>query len=154
MDIRIIAVGRVKEPYIKQGINIYQKSLRAYASVEIVEVIDERAPDNLSLAQIQMVKAKEGQRIEKLIRPYSFVIALAIDGQTLSSPALAKKLKDLRGDGRDKIDFIIGGSLGLDNEILKRAHLLLSFSKLTFPHQLMRLILIEQIDRAIRLLNS
>ncbi|NLI61621.1 MAG: 23S rRNA (pseudouridine(1915)-N(3))-methyltransferase RlmH, partial [Clostridiales bacterium] len=91
MDIRIIAVGRVKEPYIKQGINIYQKSLRAYASVEIVEVIDERAPDNLSLAQIQMVKAKEGQRIEKLIRPYSFVIALAIDGQTLSSPALAKK---------------------------------------------------------------
>ena len=127
--------------------------MRAYASVEIVEVIDERAPDNLSLAQIQMVKAKEGQRIEKLIRPYSFVIALAIDGQTLSSPALAKKLKDLEG-GRDKIDFIIGGSLGLDNEILKRAHLLLSFSKLTFPHQLMRLILIEQIDRTIRLLNS
>ena len=145
MNIRIIAVGRIKEKYHQQGIDIYLNRLRSFCNVEIVELPDEKAPENLSPAQEEIVKAREGQGIRNTIRQNSYVIALAIEGQALSSKALAEKLWDLKFNGRENIDFVIGGSLGLDKETLNRANLLLSFSKMTFPHQLMRLILLEQI---------
>lgn len=149
MDIRVIAVGKIKEKYLQQGINKYLKELRRFCTVEIIELADERAPDNLSLAQEKMIKAREGQRIRNAIRGNSFVVALAIEGQALSSQDLARRLKGLEMDCKAKVDFIIGGSLGLDDEILKRANLLLSFSELTFPHQLMRLILLEQLHNIV-----
>lgn len=151
MNIRIIAVGKMKEKYLQQGVGVYLKSIRRFCPAEIIELTDEKAPENLSLAQEEMVKSKEGQRIRSAIRPNSFIVALAIEGQALSSQAFVKKLRSLELDGRENIDFIIGGSLGLDHETLKRANLLLSFSKLTFPHQLMRLILLEQIDHAMQI---
>ena len=151
MNIRIIAVGKIKERYLQQGINTYLKRIKSFCRVEIVEVPDEKAPENLSAAQEEIVKAKEGERIRNAIRQNSYVIALAIEGQALSSDDLAKRLRDLEFRGRENIDFIIGGSLGLDKETLDRAGLLLSFSKLTFPHQLMRLILLEQIYHVLQI---
>lgn len=151
MNIRVIAVGKIKERYLRQGIEIYLKSLGRFCDVEIIEVADEKAPESLSSAQEAMVKSKEGQRIKSAIRSDSYVIALAIEGQALSSQAFAKKLRAIKVIGRENIDFIIGGSLGLDDEILRKADYLLSFSKLTFPHQLMRLILLEQIHRAMQI---
>lgn len=148
MDIRIIAVGKIKEKYLRQGVDKYLKSLRGFGSLEIIELADEKVPENLSIAQIEMIKAKEGRRIRNVIRPHSFVVVLAIEGQALSSQAFAKQLESLGLDGKKRVDFIIGGSLGLDDETIKRGNLLLSFSKLTFPHQLMRLILLEQLYRA------
>ncbi|NLN40559.1 MAG: 23S rRNA (pseudouridine(1915)-N(3))-methyltransferase RlmH [Clostridiales bacterium] len=144
MNIRIIAVGKIKERYLQQGIDTYLKRIKSYCNVEIVEVPDEKAPENLSPAQEEIVKAKEGERIRNAVRQNSYVIALAIEGEALSSQHLTRKLRDLESSGRENIDFIIGGSLGLDKGSLDRANLLLSFSKLTFPHQLMRLILREQ----------
>ncbi len=151
MNIRIIAVGKIKERYLQQGIDTYLKRIKSYCNVEIVEVPDEKAPENLSPAQEEIVKAKEGERIRNAVRQNSYVIALAIEGEALSSQHLTRKLRDLESSGRENIDFIIGGSLGLDKGSLDRANLLLSFSKLTFPHQLMRLILLEQIYHVLQI---
>jgi len=151
VNIRIIAVGKIKERYLQQGIDTYLKRIKSYCNVEIVEVPDEKAPENLSPAQEEIVKAKEGERIRNAVRQNSYVIALAIEGEALSSQHLTRKLRDLESSGRENIDFIIGGSLGLDKGSLDRANLLLSFSKLTFPHQLMRLILLEQIYHVLQI---
>jgi 23S rRNA (pseudouridine1915-N3)-methyltransferase len=149
MDIRIIAVGKIKERYLQKGIDAYLKGIGRFCSLELVQVADERAPQGLSLAQEEAVKAKEGQQILKAIRSNSYTIALAIEGHALSTQAFSGKLKDLALNKKRCIDFIIGGSLGLDEAILKRADLLLSFSRFTFPHQLMRLLLLEQIYKAL-----
>lgn len=151
MNIRIIAVGKLKEKYLKQGIEEYAKRLSRYCKVEILELEDEKAPENLSLAEEALVKQKEGERIEKALRQGAFSIALAIDGERLTSEEFAKKLSDLALKGVSFIDFIIGGSLGLDQRILAKADMKLSFSTFTFPHQLCRLILLEQIYRAFRI---
>lgn len=151
MNIRIIAVGKLKEKYLKQGIEEYAKRLSRYCKVEILELEDEKAPENLSLAEEALVKQKEGERIEKALRQGAFSIALAIDGERLTSEEFAKKLSDLALKGVSIIDFIIGGSLGLDQRILAKADMKLSFSTFTFPHQLCRLILLEQIYRAFRI---
>ena len=151
MNIRIIAVGKLKEKYLKQGIEEYAKRLSRYCKVEILELEDEKAPENLSLAEEALVKQKEGERIEKALRQGAFSIALAIDGERLTSEEFAKKLSDLALKGVSFIDFIIGGSLGLDQRILAKADMKLSFSTFTFPHHLCRLILLEQIYRAFRI---
>ncbi|WP_085522463.1 23S rRNA (pseudouridine(1915)-N(3))-methyltransferase RlmH [Tuberibacillus sp. Marseille-P3662] len=151
MNINIIAVGQLKEKYLKQGIAEYTKRLNPFAKVHIVEVNDEPAPANISQADIEVVKRKEGEKILSKISTGTYVIALAVDGKQLTSEAFANKLDQLATYGNSKIAFIIGGSNGLSDDVLARADLHLSFSSLTFPHQLMRLVLLEQVYRAFKI---
>jgi 23S rRNA (pseudouridine1915-N3)-methyltransferase len=151
VNILIVTVGKLKEKYLKQGIEEYLKRLGSYAKVEVIEVPDEKAPEELSETEMIQVKQKEGERILGKIGPDTYVIALAINGKLKSSEELADSLDKLATYGKSKIAFVIGGSLGLSDEVLKRADEQLSFSKMTFPHQLMRLILVEQIYRAYRI---
>ncbi|WNF22954.1 23S rRNA (pseudouridine(1915)-N(3))-methyltransferase RlmH [Mesobacillus jeotgali] len=151
MNISIVTVGKLKEKYLKQGIEEYLKRLGSYAKVEVIEVPDEKAPEELSDTEMIQVKQKEGERILSKIGLDTYVIALAINGKLKSSEELADTLDKLATYGKSKIAFVIGGSLGLSDEVLKRSDEQLSFSKMTFPHQLMRLILVEQIYRAYRI---
>ncbi len=151
MNISIVTIGKLKEKYIKQGIEEYIKRMSAYAKVEIVELPDEKAPENLSEAEMVQVKQKEGERILLKIPADTYVIVLAIEGKMKTSEQLAEDLDKLATYGKSKIAFVIGGSLGLSEGVMKRADETLSFSKMTFPHQLMKLILIEQIYRAFRI---
>lgn len=151
MNISIVTVGKIKEKYLKQGIDEYKKRLSKYAKVTIIEVPDEKAPEELSEIQMEQVRKVEGEKILAKIAPNSYCIALAIEGKQKSSEELAKSIEELGTYGKSKIAFIIGGSLGLSDDVLKRADEKLSFSKMTFPHQLMRLILLEQIYRAFRI---
>ncbi len=151
VNISIITVGKLKEKYLKQGITEYTKRLSAYAKMDIIEVPDEKAPENLSEADMQQIKQKEGERILSKIGADTHVIALAIEGNMLTSEQLAANLDKLATYGKSKVAFIIGGSLGLSDEVMKRADDTLSFSKMTFPHQLMRLVLLEQVYRAFRI---
>ncbi|MGM0778960.1 MAG: 23S rRNA (pseudouridine(1915)-N(3))-methyltransferase RlmH [Bacillota bacterium] len=151
MNISIITVGKLKEKYLKQGIDEYLKRLSAYAKMDIIEVPDEKAPEELSETEMVQVKQKEGERILAKIHPDAHVIALAIEGKMKSSEELADTLDKLATYGKSKIAFVIGGSLGLSQKVLQRADEKLSFSKMTFPHQLMKLILLEQVYRAFRI---
>lgn len=151
MNISIVSVGKLKEKYLKQGIDEYVKRLSGYAKVELIEVPDEKVPENLSEQESQQIKEKEGERILAKISDDTYVIALAIEGKMKSSEELAKSLDKLATYGRSKIAFVIGGSLGLSKSVMQRANEALSFSKMTFPHQLVRLLLLEQIYRAFRI---
>jgi 23S rRNA (pseudouridine1915-N3)-methyltransferase len=151
MKIMIITVGKLKEKYLKQGIAEYTKRLSSYANIELVEVPDEKAPENLSTADMDIVKQKEGERILAKVSPDTYVITLEINGKQLTSEQLATHMDQLATYGKSKIAFIIGGSLGLGTEVLSRSDYALSFSKMTFPHQLMKLVLVEQIYRAFRI---
>ncbi|MEA3321511.1 23S rRNA (pseudouridine(1915)-N(3))-methyltransferase RlmH [Sutcliffiella horikoshii] len=151
MNISIITIGKLKEKYLKQGINEYLKRLSAYAKIEIVELPDEKAPEQLSDAEMEQVKNKEGERILGKISDDTHVIALAIEGKQRSSEELAKEMDKLATYGKSKVAFVIGGSLGLSGDVMKRANDTLSFSKMTFPHQLMKLILLEQVYRGFRI---
>ncbi|QGG48941.1 23S rRNA (pseudouridine(1915)-N(3))-methyltransferase RlmH [Heliorestis convoluta] len=151
MQIQIISVGKIKEKYLKLGIEEFSKRLQAYCRLTPIEVSDEEAPDTLSAKEVERVKEKEGQRILQQLRPDSYVIALAIDGTTWSSEELAREIDQRATYGQSQIAFIIGGSHGLSPQVLQRANKKLSFSKMTFPHQLMKLILLEQIYRAFRI---
>jgi 23S rRNA (pseudouridine1915-N3)-methyltransferase len=151
VNILIITVGKLKEKYLKQGIDEFVKRMSSYAKLEMIEVADEKAPEELSLAEMDQVKQKEGERILNKIPQDTYVIALAIEGKMKSSEELAEDLDKLATYGKSKIAFVIGGSLGLSDEVLRRANDKLSFSRMTFPHQLMRLILVEQIYRAFRI---
>jgi len=154
MKFQIITVGKLKEKYLRDGVAEYIKRLQRYASVEIIEVADEQTPDGASAAEEAQIKAREGQRIEKYIKQDTYLIALAIAGKQFTSEELADKIAQLGLAGHSHITMVIGGSLGLDAAILKRADLQLSFSKLTFPHQLMRLILVEQLYRSYRIIKG
>ncbi|MUH60443.1 23S rRNA (pseudouridine(1915)-N(3))-methyltransferase RlmH [Bifidobacterium canis] len=151
MNIDIICVGKVKERYLQDAIKEYAKRLSRFCKLNIIEVADEKTPENASEAVNAQIKEKEGERIAKHIKTNAFVIALAIEGKMLTSEQLAAHLEDWGLHGVSHIQLIIGGSLGLDPAILKRANMLLSFSKMTFPHQLMRVILLEQIYRAFKI---
>lgn len=151
MNISIITVGKLKEKYLRLGIDEYLKRLSAYAKVEVIEVADEKAPEELSELEMLQVKQKEGERILAKISQDTYVIALAIQGKLASSEELADSLDKLATYGKSKIAFVIGGSLGLSEDVLKRSNEQLSFSRMTFPHQLMRLILVEQVYRAYRI---
>ncbi len=147
----MITVGKLKEKYLKQGIEEYLKRLSAYAKVNIVELSDEKAPEVLSENEMEQVKNKEGERILAKISADAHVIALAIEGKMKTSEQLAERLDHLATYGKSKVVFVIGGSLGLSQEVMRRADESLSFSKMTFPHQLMRLILVEQVYRAFKI---
>ena len=151
MNITIVAVGKLKEKYLQQGIQEYMKRLSTYAKVQIVEVPDEKAPETLSDKEAERVKAREGERILAKISPEAYVITLEINGKMLTSEQLAGKIDELALYGKSKFVFVIGGSLGLGEAVMKRSNFALSFSKMTFPHQLMRLVLLEQVYRAWRI---
>lgn len=151
MNISLLTIGKLKEKYLKQGIDEYLKRLTAYAKVEVIELPDEKAPEQLSDIEMEQVKNKEGERLLAKISPDTYVIALAIEGKQRSSEELADMIDKLATYGKSKIAFVIGGSLGLSKDVLSRADEKLSFSKMTFPHQLMRLILLEQVYRAYRI---
>ena len=154
MRISIVCVGKIKEKYLKLGIDEFSKRLSKYCKLEVIELDDEKAPENLSDKEMLMIKEKEGKKILSKIKDNAHVIALAIDGKNLSSEELADTVNKLGVRGISNIVFVIGGSLGLSDEVLKRADYKLSFSKMTFPHQLMRLILLEQVYRAYRINNG
>ncbi|MGE5631497.1 MAG: 23S rRNA (pseudouridine(1915)-N(3))-methyltransferase RlmH [Caulobacteraceae bacterium] len=154
MNIAIIAVGKLKEKYMKEAVEEYLTRLSKYCRTEIIEVPDEKAPENLSPAQELLVKQKEGQGILRYIKDDTYVIALAIQGKMLSSEDFAGFVDNLGIRGTSNIAFVIGGSLGLSDEVLKRADYQLSFSKMTFPHQLMRVILLEQVYRGFRIIKG
>ena len=154
MNIQIIAVGKLKEKYLVDGIKEYMKRLAPYSKISIQEVADEKVPETLSPAQEQQAKEREGERILAFIKPETYVIALAIDGKLWSSEDLAEQIGSLATYGRSQIAFVIGGSLGLSQAVLQRADQKLSFGRLTYPHQLMRLILVEQIYRAFKIIRG
>lgn len=154
MNIKLIAVGKIKEKYIKEGIAEFSKRLSRYASLKIIEVSDEKAPENLSDKDMEIIKNKEGKKILEKISDNSYIIVLAIDGKQISSESLAEKIEDITLGGISDITFIIGGSLGLSHEVTNKSHYKLSFSKMTFPHQLMRLILLEQVYRAFKIIKG
>ena len=153
MNINIIVVGKIKENYIKQGIKEFEKRLSAHCNLKIIELADEKTKENASQKEIDLVLDKEGSRIEPYLDGF-YNIALDIKGKKMDSIKFADKLDNLMLDGISDINFIIGGSLGLSDEVLKKSDLRLSFSDMTFPHQLMRLILLEQIYRAFRIINN
>ena len=151
MKITFITVGKLKEKHLKSAVDEYAKRLSKYAKFSIIEVADEPAGEKLSPAEEKIVLSKEGERILKHISENGYVIATAISGVQLNSVELAEKLTKLTVDGHSHIYFIIGGSLGLCADVTKKADFLLSFSKMTFPHQLMRVMLAEQVYRAFRI---
>ena len=154
MKITLITVGKIKEKYLKDAFAEYQKRLGAYCKLEIVEVADEKTPDNASEVVEEQIRRKEGERILKYIKDDAYVITLEINGKQLSSEELADKIEELGVRGTSHIMFIIGGSIGLGKEVMKRSDYALSFSKMTFPHQLMRVILLEQVYRGYRIMNG
>lgn len=154
MRISLICVGKLKEKYLLMAVEEYAKRLGRYCTLDIIELPDEKTPDNASEALEEQIKKKEGDRILKAIKADSYCVALAIEGKQLSSVELAEKLHSLGVGGNSHISFIIGGSLGLSAEVLDRADEKLSFSKLTFPHQLMRVLLLEQIYRSFRIIHN
>lgn len=154
MKIKIIAVGKLKEKYLKQGIAEYEKRLGKYCKFEIIEVPDEKAPENLSELEMIQVKEKEGQKILSKINDSDYVYALAIQGKEITSEGFADSIDQLSTRGTSSFAFVIGGSLGLSDEVMKRSDAQISFGRLTYPHQLMRLILTEQIYRVFRIIHG
>ncbi len=153
MKITVVAVGKIKERFFEDALKEYEKRLGRYCKLEIIQVADEKTPDGAGEALETRIREKEGERILARVRDGAYVIALAIQGQMLDSEELAEKLGGLGAGAAGQVVFVIGGSLGLSRKVLDRADYQLSFSKMTFPHQLMRVILLEQIYRAYRILN-
>ena len=154
MRITLISVGKIKEKYLKDAIAEYSKRLSKYCKLDVIEVADEKTPDNASETVEEQIRSKEGERILKNVKDDAYVITLEIQGKQLTSEQLADKIDTLGIQGTSHIVFIIGGSIGLGQEVLKRSNYALSFSKMTFPHQLMRVILLEQIYRSYRIING
>jgi 23S rRNA (pseudouridine1915-N3)-methyltransferase len=153
MKITILCVGKIKEKFYRDAIAEYGKRLGRYCKLSFVEVADEKTDENASQAQIDLVKQKEGERLLAAMKDDGYCICLAIDGQAPDSVALSRKIERLGVEGKSHLYFVIGGSLGLSDDVLGRADYKLSFSKMTFPHQLMRVILLEQLYRSFRIMN-
>ncbi|EFK39747.1 MULTISPECIES: 23S rRNA (pseudouridine(1915)-N(3))-methyltransferase RlmH [Peptoniphilus] len=154
MEINIISVGKIKEDYFKKAIEEYEKRLKAYCRVNFIELKDESEGKNLSDKDIDIILDKEGKRILEKIKERSFIIVLDILGRSIDSVEFSKKINDIMLDGISSIDFIIGGSLGISQEVKDKANYSLSFSKFTFPHKLMKVILMEQIYRVFTIINN
>lgn len=154
MKITLITVGKIKEKYLRDAIAEYSKRLSRYCKLEIIEVADEKAPDHASDVMENTIRDKEAERIMKYVKEDAYVITLEINGKLISSEELSAKINQLGIQGTSHIIFIIGGSIGLGKEVLARSDYALSFSKMTFPHQLMRVILLEQIYRSYRIING
>lgn len=154
MKITCVVVGKIKEKYFTDAIREYSKRLSRYCKLEIVELADEKTPDGASEAEEVAIREKEGERILKALKDDAYVIALAIEGKMLDSVELSQKIERLGVSGTSHIAFVIGGSLGLAPAVMKRADYALSFSRMTFPHQLMRVVLLEQLYRSYRILKN
>ena len=154
MKISIICVGKIKEKYFTMALDEYSKRLSRYCKLEITELADEKTPEGCPSAVEEQIKAKEGDRILGTLKDDMYVVSLAIQGKKLDSPGFAKMIDRLGIEGKSHLAFIIGGSLGLDDRVLKMSDCLLSFSDMTFPHQLMRVILLEQIYRGFRIIRN
>ncbi|MGN1167622.1 MAG: 23S rRNA (pseudouridine(1915)-N(3))-methyltransferase RlmH [Lachnospiraceae bacterium] len=154
MKITIITVGKIKEKYLKDAIAEYSKRLSKYCKLEIMEVADEKTPDNASETMEDVIRSKEAERILKYVKEDAYIITLEIQGKQLTSEEMAEKIEKLGVMGTSHIIFIIGGSIGLGKEVLEKSDYALSFSKMTFPHQLMRVILLEQIYRSYRIISG
>lgn len=154
MKITLVTVGKIKENYLRDAVAEYVKRLGKYCKLEVIETADEKTPDHASETVEEAIRAKEAERILRYIREDAFVITLEILGKQLSSEELAKKIETLGVQGKSHIIFVIGGSIGLGKELLERSDFALSFSKMTFPHQLMRVILLEQVYRSFRIING
>ncbi len=158
MKITIACVGKIKEPFYREAVAEYEKRLSRYCRLEVMEVPDEKTPDSASGRREHQIKEREAEkllsRLEKSLTEGAFVCALAIDGRELDSEALSETIERLGISGVSHIIFLIGGSLGMADKLLEKADMKLSFSKMTFPHQLMRVILLEQIYRSYRIMNG
>lgn len=154
VNITVVCIGKLKESYWVAAIAEYSKRLTRYCSLEIIELKEEKLPDNAKQAEEEQVKVAEGERILKKIPDPAYVVTLEIQGKELSSEALASKLDALSQSGRSDLVFVIGGSLGISDAVKARADFKLSFSKMTFPHQMMRVILLEQIYRGFKILKN
>lgn len=154
MNITIISVGKLKEKYLKQAIEEYSKRLSRYCKLNIVELDDEQTPDNASLKDELIIKDKEGNKILNAIKDNMYVITLDLKGKMLSSEELSKFIDNCGVMGNSNLCFVIGGSLGLSESVLKRSNYSLCFSKMTFPHQLFRVMLLEQIYRGFRIMKG
>ncbi|MCC8141359.1 MAG: 23S rRNA (pseudouridine(1915)-N(3))-methyltransferase RlmH [Lachnospiraceae bacterium] len=154
MNVTVYCVGKVKEDFYRRAVEEYSKRLSRYCRLQIVEVADEKIPDHAGLSELEQIRNKEGERLLSKMREDSFLIVLAIEGEKMDSICFSETLDSLFVRGVSDIGFVIGGSVGLSEEILKRADLKLSFSDMTFPHQLMRVILLEQVYRAYRIMRG
>lgn len=154
MKITILTVGKIKEKYLKDAIAEYSKRLSKYCKLEIIEVEDEKTPDNASETAENSIRQKEAERLLKHIKSDAYVITLEINGKMLDSVEFSQKIEQLGIQGKSHLCFVIGGSIGLGEDILKRSDFAVSFSKMTFPHQLMRVILLEQIYRGYRIMKK
>lgn len=154
MKITLVTVGKIKEKFYTAAIDEYSKRLSRYCRLEVIQVADEKTPDGAGEALEDQIKEKEGDRILASIKEGAYVIALAIEGKMLDSVELSEKIASLGVSGVSHIVFVIGGSLGLSKRVLDRADYQLSFSRMTFPHQLMRVILLEQVYRSYRIMNG
>lgn len=154
MNISVIAIGKLKEKYLKDAINEYAKRLTRYCKLDLTVVQDEKTPENASLKEETQIKDKEGELILKQVKENMYIVALDLKGKMLSSEELAGFISTLGVNGDSNIAFVIGGSLGLSEKVLNRANYKLCFSKMTFPHQLMRVILLEQIYRGFKIISG
>ncbi len=154
MTITLITVGKLKENYLKQAIKEYTKRLSRYCTLQIIEVPDEKTPDKPSHKEEEHIKEKEGNVILRKVKDTMYCIALDLNGQMLSSEDFSEKIKELQVSGKSKIAFVIGGSLGLSKQVLTRADTRISFSKMTFPHQLFRVMVLEQVYRGFRIIHG
>lgn len=154
MNITILCVGQIKEKYFRDAIAEYQKRLSRYCKLQIIEVADEKTKENASGAENDLIRKKEGERLLKHIKDGDYCITLEIDGKMLTSEGLSREINRLGLAGKSSLVFVIGGSIGLDTAVLKRSDYALSFSKMTFPHQLMRVILLEQVYRSYRIMRG
>lgn len=154
MNITIVCVGKIKEAFYKDAVNEYAKRLSRYCRFQVIEVADEKTPDQTTEHEEDLIRQKEAERILKQIKEDAYVVALAIQGKKLDSVAFSEYIEQLGVQGKSSLVFVIGGSLGLHTSVLKRADDRISFSDMTFPHQLMRVILAEQIYRGFRIMNG
>lgn len=154
MKISLITVGKIKEKYLKDAIAEYSKRLNKYCKLEIIEVADEKTPGNASEALEEIIRTREAERILKYVKKDAYIVTLEIQGKELSSEEFAEKIERLGIQGTSHVIFIIGGSIGLGKEVLQKSDFALSFSRMTFPHQLMRVILLEQIYRSYRIVSG
>lgn len=154
MNINIICLGKLKEKYLLDGVNEYLKRISKYSNIKIIELSDEAIPENASSKEIENIQKVEAEKIRKNIKPQDYNIALDLTGKELSSEEFADKIEDITIKGFSTINFIIGGTTGLSRELVTNSNFVFSFSKLTFPHQLIRLFLTEQIFRAFKILNN
>lgn len=154
MHLFILAVGKLREPYLAAGCQEYSRRLKAYSTLQMVEIAEEKIPERVSAADEETIKAKEGERLIKRLPAQSYVTALAVEGKPLSSVELAQHLEMLALSGKSDYSFLIGGTLGLAPQVLERADLLLSMSRMTFPHQMARFFLLEQLYRACKIMRG